>query len=550
MQACIQQMLVRAASWYHGSAKLSGGATRARTVRRETFYAACTCTCTVPLALSGYAHAQIDTHVTIVTLTRATRGKSKIRSYSFLTRKYIFFMLFATFFSALAGFLSRCRPTRKRSRPKRRRVWRKRRYNFWLRPQRRQPQPRSKHAPTNDQGNLPVQPDTMSPREPSLLVEVVASHESPDANVQNMPETELTGTRPTSSDNLGVETQSSSSNNDIKPTQESASMHVLCGDTSVEDECVHRRDIAVEGECRISSGVVSSFKSVCDSEKFIQAASGVTEDSGFVETSLNSMKSCVDEDTSVPDQPKVTRPTHSSNVIEPEPCTPDITDKKEDGQILKKHCNDTDVEKGQMDLEDGQILDMPCNNTDTHMPCSDTDVEGGQILDNFCNNADLEDMTSDNDTTADTLSVVSDTSLVPNITSQELLEMNEVVDNDEGWCDAAICRVDSFQRTQSNRVSLEGMERSRDETMLVGTVVVRNECYVKDVFVRHSSNAWETFEDTAAEWTESLVGGTLDRFSFRVPLSEGSYSMELAFSFNEKNWDNNNGQNYSVTCTF
>ena len=105
-----------------------------------------------------------------------------------------------------------------------------------------------------------------------------------------------------------------------------------------------------------------------------------------------------------------------------------------------------------------------------------------------------------------------------------------------------------FQRAQGNGVSLEEMERTQDGTALVGTVVVRNECYKKDVFVHHTSNAWQTYEDTLAKWMETLEGGTLDRFSFLVPLPEGSYSIEFALSFNEK-WDNNNGQNYSVTCT-
>ena len=51
-------------------------------------------------------------------------------------------------------------------------------------------------------------------------------------------------------------------------------------------------------------------------------------------------------------------------------------------------------------------------------------------------------------------------------------------------------------------------ERLQDGTAMVGTVVVRNECYKKGVFVRHTSNAWQMYEDTLAEWMETLEGGT------------------------------------------
>ena len=90
---------------------------------------------------------------------------------------------------------------------------------------------------------------------------------------------------------------------------------------------------------------------------------------------------------------------------------------------------------------------------------------------------------------------------------------------------------------------------TQDGSAVVGSILVRNECYEKQVAVRHSSNAWRTFEDTPAEWVESVENEAMDRFKFHVELPDGSYSVEMAFSFNENYWDNNNTHNYIVSCT-
>ena len=130
---------------------------------------------------------------------------------------------------------------------------------------------------------------------------------------------------------------------------------------------------------------------------------------------------------------------------------------------------------------------------------------------------DNDDLTMDDDQ----FSIASDISLIPDIASEDLLEMKELGHGGEVACsDATIFRVSLFPRVLTNGISLEVMERTEDESALVGTVLVRNDCYEKCVAVRHTSSDWETYEDTVAQWVETVGGGVMDRFQFRVNLPE------------------------------
>ena len=103
-------------------------------------------------------------------------------------------------------------------------------------------------------------------------------------------------------------------------------------------------------------------------------------------------------------------------------------------------------------------------------------------------------------------------------------------------------------RLQHQGVVLENMELTQDGSAAVGTILVLNECYEKEVAVHHSANEWKMFDDTSAEWLETVEGGAVDRFKFHFDLPKGQFSLELAVSFNQK-WDNNDCNNYYISCT-
>ena len=107
--------------------------------------------------------------------------------------------------------------------------------------------------------------------------------------------------------------------------------------------------------------------------------------------------------------------------------------------------------------------------------------------------------------------------------------------------------MDIPHRLESNGVTLEGVELTEQGRDVIGTILVRNECYEKHVSVRHTANGWQTFHDTSAQWMENVEGGAVDRFQFHLEIPDGEFSMEFAISFNEK-WDNNEGKNYSLSC--
>ena len=83
-----------------------------------------------------------------------------------------------------------------------------------------------------------------------------------------------------------------------------------------------------------------------------------------------------------------------------------------------------------------------------------------------------------------------------------------------------------YQQAMRCGIALEDIERTKDGTAAVGTILVRNECYAKNVGARYSTDHWASFQDTPAQWVEGVEGGEVDRFEFCVPLPEGSYLMD------------------------
>ena len=97
-------------------------------------------------------------------------------------------------------------------------------------------------------------------------------------------------------------------------------------------------------------------------------------------------------------------------------------------------------------------------------------------------------------------------------------------------------------------ITLESIERATTGTEASGTILVRNDYYIKSVGARHTTDDWTTYKDTFAQWLESVEGGKYDRFQFTVELPEtGNYKMELTFFYDHLHWDNNFGNNHIVS---
>lgn len=98
------------------------------------------------------------------------------------------------------------------------------------------------------------------------------------------------------------------------------------------------------------------------------------------------------------------------------------------------------------------------------------------------------------------------------------------------------------------------------EQGITGTIQVLNLAYEKEVTVHYSFTNWRTHTETAASWVSSGYRGECgapetDIFRFRLPvppfiLQPGTI-LEFAICYHVKGsnyWDNNNGQNYKLSC--
>ncbi|XP_029459613.1 protein phosphatase 1 regulatory subunit 3C-B-like [Rhinatrema bivittatum] len=111
--------------------------------------------------------------------------------------------------------------------------------------------------------------------------------------------------------------------------------------------------------------------------------------------------------------------------------------------------------------------------------------------------------------------------------------------------------LDFRSRLQQNQVCLEHC--LIQDTILTGTVQVRNVAYEKKVQVRITFDLWRSFQDFPCCYLRPSYGCTgTDAFSFHVPLPADPSprdSAHFCISFQcDKGlyWDNNKGQNYPI----
>ena len=262
-------------------------------------------------------------------------------------------------------------------------------------------------------------------------------------------------------------------------------------DSTMGDARATRDPSGADDSTSASCGTASFKPSTNPSEKCLLTTSGLTEDSGYTETSVDSI--------TVPIQ----RATGASNGRHTDNVHYGVTtDKLENVPYpILKTVTAIQIEE----------------NTDTHVENIDHAV-------------------------ADVVSAVG----IDLLDFGDISCSDSVSEAEQDKCSNIEPEV--YQRVQCGGISLEHMSLSADGSAVIGTILVLNDCYKKSVFVRHTSNTWDTFTDTPAEWVETVEDGAMDRFKFSVELPKGSYSVEMAFSFNQK-WDNNNTKNYGVSCT-
>uniref|UniRef100_A0A672H2D1 Protein phosphatase 1, regulatory subunit 3Db n=1 Tax=Salarias fasciatus TaxID=181472 RepID=A0A672H2D1_SALFA len=117
---------------------------------------------------------------------------------------------------------------------------------------------------------------------------------------------------------------------------------------------------------------------------------------------------------------------------------------------------------------------------------------------------------------------------------------------------------DFLSRLHRQRVCLDRVRCS--DQGITGTIQVLNLAYEKKVRVHYSFTNWRTHTDAAACWVSSGRCGDFgstetDTFRFRLPVPpfilQPGAALEFAICYHvigRDYWDNNNGQNYKLSC--
>uniref|UniRef100_A0A1B0C5W9 CBM21 domain-containing protein n=1 Tax=Glossina palpalis gambiensis TaxID=67801 RepID=A0A1B0C5W9_9MUSC len=114
----------------------------------------------------------------------------------------------------------------------------------------------------------------------------------------------------------------------------------------------------------------------------------------------------------------------------------------------------------------------------------------------------------------------------------------------------------AFRQTiERNFVSLENVIVKDEESLVVGTVKVKNIAYEKEVMVRVTWDDWKSQQDIFCAYNKaygpaSCAHVIFDTFSFKITLPPSSKRLEFCICFrsgNQECWDNNQNKNYTIT---
>lgn len=102
-----------------------------------------------------------------------------------------------------------------------------------------------------------------------------------------------------------------------------------------------------------------------------------------------------------------------------------------------------------------------------------------------------------------------------------------------------------------DRVSLENVVVKPDPLKIVGTIKVANIAFEKKVFVRYTTNNWQSYMDRQATYQPSS-SRMYDTFTFEVELpkpTDKAKRLEFCICYianGSEHWDSNGGQNYKM----
>lgn len=111
------------------------------------------------------------------------------------------------------------------------------------------------------------------------------------------------------------------------------------------------------------------------------------------------------------------------------------------------------------------------------------------------------------------------------------------------------------QKIERDFVSLENVIVKDEESIVVGTIKVRNIDFQKEVIVRVTWDDWKSQQDTICTYARAYGPATcahvvFDTFSFKITLPPSSKRLEFCICYRSSEneyWDNNDGKNYTIS---
>ncbi|KAH8371583.1 hypothetical protein KR093_008097 [Drosophila rubida] len=111
------------------------------------------------------------------------------------------------------------------------------------------------------------------------------------------------------------------------------------------------------------------------------------------------------------------------------------------------------------------------------------------------------------------------------------------------------------QKIERDFVSLENVIVKDEESIVVGTIKVRNIDFQKEVIVRVTWDDWKSQQDIFCTFARAYGPATcahvvFDTFSFKITLPPSSKRLEFCICYRSNDneyWDNNDGKNYTIS---